>query len=161
MGVQQQDWEKTYRLDFYEKGGEVLRKDLLELDNLRSQYDQQRQSEYAAFQQDNSKYSSALTKAVNSPGHNEGGFTETVVTGYEFTGSKELRNLESRINALAYYDERMPEAGRTRQARRELEETGARIAQRKADEAARRDELRRLRLAPQNVNTTQQGVLGG
>lgn len=151
-------WERKYSRDFNSNGGAMLRTDLLELDNLRQQQKTLYDKEYAAYQADNTQYSKAEYKTVYGLRDRD---IKQVVTGYTFAPSRELADLQSRVKALEYYDAKMPEAANTRQAQRELEETKARIAKRKADEARRRDELRSLRIGGQDVHTSQQGVLGG
>ena len=145
------NWSAAYKQDLNKRGGNYLRQDLLELDNMRERYDSMYADQWAAYQ-DGTGYTKKVKTGVSQNG--------AAQWGTAFSPSRELTLLGDRIKALEKYDAKMPEAAKTRQAQRDLAATEAKIAQRKQDEALRRDELRRLRLSAQDVKTTQQGDLG-
>jgi hypothetical protein len=147
-------WEKEYKKDL-KSGGDKLRADLLQLDNWRADYKRQydeRLADYNAGGEDYAIY------RIKPTGNEYGPVNERV---REFSAGSDLLNLQERIAALEYYDSRMPEAGQVRQAQRDLDATKAQIQARREDEHKKREELRKLRISPRDVKTTERGLLDG
>jgi hypothetical protein len=150
-----QNWKGAYDADFREKEGTHLREDLLQLDTWRADYQQRYDASLAAYNSGDDAYARYEYETTDEFGNGIGKPTRVYDQGIY------LSNMQKRIEALDFYDARMPEAGQVRQAQRELDATKAQIQARREDEHAKREELRRLKISPRDVKTTERGILGG
>jgi hypothetical protein len=148
-----QNWENSYKGDFKNRGGTRLREDLLQLDTWRADYQQRYDAAMSAYNSGDDSYA-RYNQTTDEYGNAVGKPTRVFEPGIYLT------NMQGRIKALEYYDVRMPEAGQVRQAQRDLDATKAQIKARREDEHKKREELRRLKISPRDVKTTERGVLG-